>query len=102
METQNVTLAIPKQVLSDARLLVMKRQTSLSALVTQMLAEMVAEENGYTKARDHHLGLLNAEPRSGHALASSVGRARMSMSANAAFSSWLPTSASTLMMHHTR
>ena len=60
METQNVTLAIPKQVLSDARLLVMKRQTSLSALVTQMLAEMVAEENDYTKARDHHLGLLNA------------------------------------------
>ena len=60
METQNVTLAIPKQVLSDARLLVMKRQTSLSALVTQMLAEMVVEETGYTKARDHHLGLLNA------------------------------------------
>ena len=49
METQNVTLAIPKQTLSDARLLVMKRQTSLSALVTQMLAEMVAEENDYTK-----------------------------------------------------
>ena len=59
MKTQNVTLAIPKQILSDARLLVMKRQTSLSALVTQMLAEMVAEETGYTKARDHHLGLLN-------------------------------------------
>ena len=59
METQNVTLAIPKQILSDARLLVMKRQTSLSALVTQMLAEMVAEENGYNKARDHHLDLLN-------------------------------------------
>jgi hypothetical protein len=59
METQNVTLAIPRQVLSDARLLVIKRQTSLSALVTQMLAEMVAEENGYTKARDHDLGLLN-------------------------------------------
>jgi len=59
METQNVTLAIPKQILSDARLLVMKRQTSLSALVTQMLAEMVAEENDYTKARDHLLGLLN-------------------------------------------
>ena len=59
METQYVTLAIPKQVLSDARLFVMKRQTSLSALVTQMLAEMVAEETGYTKARDHHLGLPN-------------------------------------------
>ena len=59
METQNVTLAIPERVLRDARLIAMKRQTSLSALVTQMLAEMVAEENGYTKARDHHLGLLN-------------------------------------------
>jgi hypothetical protein len=59
VETQNVTLAIPKEVLSDAELLAMKRQTSLSKLLTQMLAEMVAQENGYTKAKDHHLSLLD-------------------------------------------
>ena len=57
METQNVTLAIPRQILSDARLLVMKRQTSLSALVTQMLAEMVAEEKRLRQSQRPPLGL---------------------------------------------
>ena len=41
METQNITLAIPKDVLAKARQLAVERRTSLSALVTQMIVDMV-------------------------------------------------------------
>ncbi len=59
METQNVTLVVPKPILHEARLLAAKRQTSLSALLTRLLSDMVAEENGYASAQKRHLTYLD-------------------------------------------
>jgi len=59
METQNVTLVVPKQILREAKLLAVKRQTSLSALLTQLLSDMVAEENGYASALKRHVTYLD-------------------------------------------
>ena len=37
METQNITLSIPKETLLKVKLLAVKRQTSVSGLLTQTL-----------------------------------------------------------------
>jgi len=59
METQNVTLVISKQILREAKLLAVKRQTSLSALMTQLLSDLVTEESGYASAWKRHVTLLD-------------------------------------------
>ena len=41
METQNVTLSIPKETLLKVKLLAVKRQTSVSGLLTQALERLV-------------------------------------------------------------
>ena len=58
METQNVTLALRKDVLRKAKLLAVRRNTSLSRLLTETLEELVAREEGYESARQRHLALL--------------------------------------------
>ena len=56
--TQNVTLAIPKEILRKAKILAVQRNTSLSGLLTQTLAELVAHQEGYDQARRRNLELL--------------------------------------------
>ena len=58
MEMQNVTLSIPKHVLRQAKILAVRRNTSLSALLTHTLEDLVAEADGYEQARQSHLALL--------------------------------------------
>ncbi len=58
MDTQNVTLSLPKQVLRKAKLIAVERQTSLSGLLTQLLIDLVAQEDAYEKARLSHKALL--------------------------------------------
>ncbi|MCX6031206.1 MAG: CopG family transcriptional regulator [Chloroflexi bacterium] len=58
METQNVTLTIPKNILHRVKLLAVERRVSLSGLLTQTLAEMVALEDSYIRARQRHLTWL--------------------------------------------
>ena len=41
METQNITLALPKDVLLKVKLLAVKRNTSVSGLLTQTLERLV-------------------------------------------------------------
>jgi hypothetical protein len=55
METQNITLSLPKTLLRQARLIAVQRQTSVSGLLAQTLAEIVAQEDGYAAARRRHL-----------------------------------------------
>ena len=57
--TQNVTLAIPKDLLRKAKILAVQKNTSLSGLLTQTLAEMVSREEGYEQARQRNLAALN-------------------------------------------
>jgi len=58
METQNVTLSIPKDVLRKAKILAVQRNASLSSLLTQALEDLVIREEEYTLARSHHLSWL--------------------------------------------
>ena len=56
--TQNVTLAIPKDVLRKAKILAVQKNTSLSGLLTQTLADLVAHQEAYEQARQRNLALL--------------------------------------------
>lgn len=56
--TQNVTLAIPKDVLRKAKILAVQKNTSLSGLLTQTLADLVAHQEAYQQARQRNLALL--------------------------------------------
>ena len=58
METQNVTLAIPKDVLRKAKIMAVKRNTSLSNLLTQTLEDLVSREEGYEQARLRNLEIM--------------------------------------------
>ncbi len=58
--TQNITLAIPKDILRKAKILAVQKNTSLSGLLTQTLAELVAREEGYEQARRHNLEMLKS------------------------------------------
>jgi len=58
METQNITLSIPKEILLKVKLLAVKRQTSVSGLLTQTLEMLVQQEDAYAHARQRHLQWL--------------------------------------------
>jgi tryptophan 2,3-dioxygenase len=58
METRNITLAIPEEVLLKAKLIAVKRQTSVSGLVTQALERLVQQEDVYARARHRHVQWL--------------------------------------------
>ena len=58
MDTQNITLAIPKEVLFKARQLAVEQHTSLSALMTQMIMDLVDQEDRYAAALERQLALL--------------------------------------------
>lgn len=58
METQNITLAIPKDMLHKAREVAVARRTSLSGLLTQLLADMVEQDDRYRVASERQIALL--------------------------------------------
>jgi hypothetical protein len=57
-DTQNVTLAIPKDILRKAKMLALEKNTSLSGLLTQTLVELVTDNEDYEEARRSNLELL--------------------------------------------
>ena len=58
--TQNVTLAIPKDILRKAKILAVQKNTSLSGLLTQTLTDLVAHQEAYEQARQRNLILLKS------------------------------------------
>lgn len=58
METQNVTLSIPKETLRKAKIIAVQRRTSLSALLAATLEDIVSREEGYAAARRRQLAWL--------------------------------------------
>jgi len=58
MERQNVTLSLPKDTLRKAKILAAERQTSLSALLTETLEQIVAKSDMYTIAKQRQLTLM--------------------------------------------
>lgn len=50
MDKQNVTLSLPKEILQQAKILAIQRQSSLSGLLTELLIELVESEEQYDAA----------------------------------------------------
>ena len=60
MESQNVTVSLPKDVLVRVKVIAAQRNTSVSSLLTNALEELVAREDAFQRGRRHHLALLEA------------------------------------------
>lgn len=58
METQNITLSLPKDILLKVKLIAVQRGTSVSGLLTQTLETLVQQEDTYAHAKRRHLGWL--------------------------------------------
>lgn len=58
VETRNITLSIPKEVLQKVKLIAVRRQTSVSELLTRTLTELVSRDDGYNAARDRQLAQI--------------------------------------------
>ncbi len=58
MEKQNITLSIPKDILLRVKFLAVKRETSVSGMLTKILEKVVREEDDFVHARRRHLKLL--------------------------------------------
>lgn len=54
MSKQNVTLALPKELLKEARMLAVSQNTSLSALLVQALTDKVRKHRHYEDASHIH------------------------------------------------
>ncbi|NWF52620.1 MAG: CopG family transcriptional regulator [Nitrospirae bacterium] len=58
MERQNVTLSLPKAMLKKAKMLAMKKEKSLSALIRESLEEKIRKDTGYKKAMEREISLM--------------------------------------------
>jgi hypothetical protein len=58
METQNITLAVPKKILMRFKEIALHRQKSVSGLMVEMMENAVLSEEKYRVARDRHLRRL--------------------------------------------
>lgn len=58
METQNITLSVPREILLKVKLLAVKRQTSVSGLLTQTLERLIQQEDAYARAQQRHMQWL--------------------------------------------
>ena len=60
MDTQNITLAVPKKILSKFKEIAFRRQKSVSGLMVEMMEDAVNREEGYWVARERHLRRMAA------------------------------------------
>ncbi len=58
MESTNITLSLPKELLRRVKLIAVQRGQSISGLLVWMLEELVQREDEYARAREEHLALL--------------------------------------------
>ena len=61
MEKQNITLSIRKDVLQKVKIIAVKRSSSVSAMMTNLLEDIVALDEGYQTASQKHIRLLQQE-----------------------------------------
>ncbi len=60
METQNVTLSLPKDVLREIKLIAVEEGQSMSGLMTQMLRELIERRSRYQLAQQRQIALMEA------------------------------------------
>jgi hypothetical protein len=58
MDTQNIALSIPKEVLLKVKRLAVKRHTLVSGLLARTLERLVQQEDAYARAQQRHLHCL--------------------------------------------
>ena len=58
MATRNLTLRLDADLYKSIKVLAARRDTSISALVTDTISDLVEEETGYARARARALDLL--------------------------------------------
>lgn len=58
VERQNVTVSVPSAVVREARVIAAERGTSISALLSGILEEIVEAEHGYREAERRNLARL--------------------------------------------
>lgn len=58
MQRQNITLSLPRDIIKKAKIVAIKKDTSLSNLIRQILEEIVKEDEGYDLAMKKHFEIL--------------------------------------------
>lgn len=58
MEYQNITLSIPKEILKKVKHIAVEKNTSVSGLLSRHLADIVARDDAYKKAKAGQLELM--------------------------------------------
>jgi hypothetical protein len=58
METRNKTLSLPKDFLKKVKLPAVRRQTSISGLLTRELEKIITQEEAYESVKRRSLRLL--------------------------------------------
>lgn len=58
-DRQNVTLSLPREVVQEVKVIAARRDTSISALMAEVLGGIVDEERGYRAARERSLRRLS-------------------------------------------
>ena len=74
METRNITLSLPEDVLREAKVVAAQRGTSVSALLAGALHELVERESGYAAAKGRSLAALGSGKDLGTGGQISLGR----------------------------
>jgi hypothetical protein len=59
VEYQNITLSLPKEVLRRVKHLAIEEGTSVSGLLARLLEDLVRRDESFSRARRHHLALLD-------------------------------------------
>ncbi len=54
MDTQNITLSVPKMILAKFKEIAFRQQKSVSSLMVDLMKEKVALEEGYRLASERH------------------------------------------------
>ena len=64
-EKRNITLAVPRDVLQKAKLIAVRRDTSVSGLLTSYLREVVDEDDEYGRAMERQRRAMRKAKRLG-------------------------------------
>ena len=57
MASRNITLSLPEETLQEVKIIAVKRNTSVSALLGGLLEDLVARETGYRQAQQEFMAL---------------------------------------------
>lgn len=58
METQNITLSLPKNVLQKVKILAVQRHSSVSKLLTEAIEKILREETAYEESHKRQVDLM--------------------------------------------